>query len=201
MLRRAGGDRDSSTKPRRETERQRGAASFLCPCPSECPLDIGPAISGIVVRSLTGQCESQAGYPTTSAAGQVTIAPGRGQWGSALQTVVPLSVRVAQLPNGDNAEAEHEVSAASARIWVNPFPSCETNSISLSEWRVLLVRQHGAPLALSWTEAPLRHERLLLLIAVIALGSIIGFAAGQLVTVFWSNAHRTSPARSTLTPR
>src|SRR4051794_22752733 len=83
-----------------------------------------------------------------------------------------------------------------------PFASCETNSNWLSEWRVLLVRQHGAPLALScgW-RSPLRHERLLLLLAVIALGSIIGFAAGQLVPLFWSNAHRTSPARSTLTPR
>ena len=50
-------------------------------------------------------------------------------------------------------------------------------------------------------EDALRRERLLLLIAVIALGSIIGFAAGQLVTVFWSDAHRTGPARSIITPR
>jgi len=89
------------------------------------------------VRSRRGQCESQAGLPTTSAAGQVAIASGREeQWGSALQTVVSLSVRGRSLPDGDKAEAElHEVKRSGGSHLGQGFASCETNSNSLSERR------------------------------------------------------------------
>jgi hypothetical protein len=149
---------------------------------------------------LTGQCESQAGYPPRVRLQSHRDAKNNG---GARFSGSFRSVGVDQLTNGDNAEAElHEFSAHTARIWVNPLRELRDKPQFAFAMQGAARQAAWCGLALSgrWRTS-LRHERLLLLIAVIALGSIIGFAAGQLVTVFWSNAHRTGPARPTITPR